>query len=127
MRTLAFRKSAPSEKEESLACDRLVTIVGGEIVRFSQPRASMQSEGIPDRLYRIKDTAFFWEAKRANGRLTKEQDAFLSAERRCNRLAGAGTFDDLRPITAAIVGGNVPLAERLLTQSVIALRARGYR
>ncbi len=84
-----------SEKEEERRCDLLVQALQGDVVRFSQSRATHQTEGIPDRRYRVKGVALWWEVKAEDGRLSRAQFAFLRAEKQAQSLAGCGTSDDL--------------------------------
>lgn len=117
-----------SEKEEHLDCDRLVIREGGARVNFSQARESEQTLGIPDARYRLGGIAFWWEVKRADGKLSKEQDEYLRAELACNCLGGAGTADDLEPIVRAIANGDtLRLVTDLLAASVERVRERGPR
>jgi hypothetical protein len=66
------------EKDEEREGDRLMAFYGFEVVRFSQARATMQTEGIPDRRYyhRERKLALWWEAKSASGKQRKAQRAF---------------------------------------------------
>lgn len=90
--TLKVRRG---EEYEQLDCDRAVLILGGTVVSLSQSRASMVTEGLPDRRYRVDGMAFWWEVKAADGKLTKDQFDFLMAENECFAPAGCGTLDDL--------------------------------
>jgi hypothetical protein len=89
--------ATPFEKEEMRACDDLVRQHDGEIVSFSQPRATKQTAGIPDRRYRVFGTAFWWEVKSQdpNAQLTADQADFLLAELNAGVLAVCGTVHDL--------------------------------
>lgn len=75
----------PLEKEVEHACDKLMQMLGWSIVRFSQPRNSMQTRGIPDRRYyppkiaaygEAEFYAFWMEVKRAGGKQSAHQKAF---------------------------------------------------
>jgi hypothetical protein len=117
-----------SEKEEELRCDQLVAREAGASVHFSQARAPMQTPGIPDRRYRLGGIAFFWEVKRADGKLSAEQDDFIDAEVSCGCLCGAGTSDDLEPIVLALAKGwPLKSVTQMLAESVERVRARGPR
>lgn len=87
----------PFEKEEAGKCDALIRAHGGEIVSFSQPRATKQTEGIPDRRYRCFGVAFWWEVKSQakDAQLTADQADFLLAELNAGSLAACGTLNDL--------------------------------
>ena len=85
-----------SEKAVERLCDQLITQLGGEIVRFSQSRASRQTEGIPDRRYRINNRAFWFEVKAADGRLSEAQIAYYEGERACHEEIACGDVDSLR-------------------------------
>jgi hypothetical protein len=67
-----------SEKDEEHAGDQLMAMTGFEIVRFSQPRNTMQTPGVSDRLYihRARKLAVWWEAKRVGGKQSAHQRKF---------------------------------------------------
>lgn len=67
-----------SEKEEEHNGDKLMTMLGFTAIRFSQPRNTMQSRGISDRLYihETKRLAVFWEAKTERGKQSLHQARF---------------------------------------------------
>lgn len=117
-----------SEKEEERACDRLVFAMGGDVIRFSQSRATHQTEGIPDRRYRVKGMAFWFEVKADDGKLTRDQWRFLEAERVCGGSAGGcGTLADLRlALVGLTIGGGAGLAESLRL-SVDRYALKGFR
>lgn len=111
------------EAAEQTACDRLLASVGGDIVCFSQPRDTMQTLGIPDRRYRFRGCAFWWEVKAEDGALSVEQLAFLRAEHRAGELGGCGTAAELEAIlTCRIVEWRA-----LFIQSVDRWEAKGLR
>src|SRR5262245_18967467 len=58
----------PEQREETLG-DRLMAAIGFDAIRFSQPRNTMQTAGIPDRRYYCPSErlAVWWEAKREKG------------------------------------------------------------
>lgn len=74
-----------SEKEIEHAIDGLMESLGCVVVRFSQPRASKQTPGIPDRLYLDERTGrWTWaEIKRATGKTTEAQDEMHRRFRAC--------------------------------------------
>jgi hypothetical protein len=81
-----------SEKEVEHQCDTLMKSLGWTVVRFSQPRNTMQSPGIPDRRYyppcnhaaarilgshvQTLHAAFWLECKRPGGKQSAHQRAF---------------------------------------------------
>lgn len=83
-----------NEKGVERVCDQLIATMGGTVIRFSQARATNQTLGIPDRRYRIRETAVWFECKAANGKLTREQYDFLLAELRLG-FALCGGLDAL--------------------------------
>jgi hypothetical protein len=56
------------ERDEENAVDRLMAALGFTVVRFSQPKAHMQTLGWPDRAYFGKNVSLFWEAKALGGK-----------------------------------------------------------
>jgi hypothetical protein len=99
-----------SEKDEEHACDAFISRIGmlghQAVVRFSQPRHTMQTLGIPDRRYRAVGVAFWWEVKAQGGYLSVEQIAFLREELYYGQLVGVGTLDDLVGFTNLLRGPN---------------------
>ena len=77
------------------ACDALVRSLGGEIVSLSVP-ARAQLANLPDRRYRVRSTAFWWEVKAAKDKLSQGQLDFLTAEYRCGQIVGAGDAQALQ-------------------------------
>lgn len=100
-----------SEKDEERLCDAFVARGGGRqrVVRFSQPRNTMQTLGVPDRRYRMSGVCFFWECKAANGKLSQEQVDFLTQEIEYGCPVGVGTCDDLVKYVNTLLG--VPYGE----------------
>ena len=84
-----------SEKAEERLCDQLIAKLGGQIVHFSHPGRTMQTPGIPDRRYRLYGVAFWWEVKKASGRLSKAQVDFLMAELEAGEFVGCGDLNVL--------------------------------
>ena len=84
-----------SEKEQERACDRFIQSLGGQMVRFSQARATQQTEGISDRRYRVFGLAFWFEVKAEDGKLSRAQYEFLRDEQRAGALCGCGTAAEL--------------------------------
>jgi len=95
-----------SEKAEEHRCDTFAACYAGRdrVVRFSQPRHTMQTLGIPDRRYRLAGVAFWFEVKHQAGRLRTEQVEFLEAELAYGCPAACGTLDDLVAYVSALVG-----------------------
>lgn len=64
---------------------QLYEAVGCEVVSFSQPRATMQTEGIPDlKVYcRRKGTTWWHETKREGGKQSPAQIEFEKLARAC--------------------------------------------
>lgn len=71
-------RSHPREKQVELLGDRLMAVLGFTAIRFSQARATMQTPGIPDRLFisPLRNSAVWWEAKTTIGRPSAFQVAF---------------------------------------------------
>jgi hypothetical protein len=82
-------------------------------VRFSQPRATKQTLGIPDRLYLCprRGLAFWGELKRVGGKATPQQTAL---------------HDDLRACGMTVVVGpaSVQIAEM---ERIVTMRAEGAK
>lgn len=91
-----------NERDVARACDSLIEQLGGQIVRLEQRRASHIALGLPDRRYRYRGVAFWFELKAENGRLMWDQYQFLRAEYDCGSVAGAGGLEELRQIIDAI-------------------------
>jgi hypothetical protein len=96
-----FRKwgSTPvrTEKSEEHVGDRLMEALGFTVWRMSQPRATKQSAGLPDRFYThpAKGIAVFWEAKRPGGKQREAQKAFQSDVEACRIAYVVGPSDVL--------------------------------
>lgn len=95
--------SAPEKVEEHEA-DKLMEMLGFTTIRFSQPRASMQTPGIPDRRYyrgargrSAASTSFsvWYEAKAPNGRQSASQRRFQALVEACGETYVLGTFDEM--------------------------------
>lgn len=74
-----------SEKDEERDGDRVMVLYGFAPWRLSQPRATKQTPGLPDRLYtdETRGVAVWWEAKREGGRQRPAQRAFQRAVEAC--------------------------------------------
>ena len=75
-------------------CDRLIRSLNGEIVSFSVSERA-QLPNLPDRRYRLRSTAFWWEVKGPKDKLSQGQLDFLTAEYRCGQIVGAGDAEAL--------------------------------
>ena len=84
---------ARPEKAEVRDADRMAQLLGFRGVHFSQPRASKQTPGIPDRLYLHPATgvAVWWEAKAEKGRLSVAQEQMHADLRECGQAVVVGT------------------------------------
>jgi hypothetical protein len=71
-----WRGLTPLEKSVGSECDRLCTMMGWDVVRFSQSRATRQTRGIPDRKYYRDEDTFWFECKAEGGRQSVHQKAF---------------------------------------------------
>lgn len=94
------RAQQRTETDVERACDALALVMGFEVIRLSQVRASRVHYGLPDRYYRHakRGIRLWFELKAPGGKLTAEQLAFLTAEHAANGLACCGTDDDLRAV-----------------------------
>lgn len=82
-----------SEKDEERLGDSLMQQLGYTVIRFSQPRNTMQTEGIPDRrYYHPRFPAVWWEAKRVGGTQRKAQAAFEDIAEACDEVYVLGPF-----------------------------------
>lgn len=84
---------AVSEKTEELWADRAARMMGFEVVKFSQPRRTMQTRGIPDRLYLhpSRKLAVWAELKTEKGKASAHQHQFHERLRECGQLIVCGT------------------------------------
>lgn len=89
------------EKEMERECDRLALQLGCDIVKFSQPRNTMQTPGIADRRYRHRGQALWFEVKPEDGKLSVDQANFLHREAEAGSIVGAGGVQELRRILDA--------------------------
>lgn len=95
-----------AEKDVARLCDSLVSMVGGGhswvVVQTNPPHRQMQTKGVPDRRYRVYGTCLFFELKRPDGQLTREQYEFAVAELDHDCLAACGGVDELKKVLDAI-------------------------
>lgn len=82
-----------SEKQEELFADRAARMMGFQVIRFSQPRRTMQTRGIPDRLYLHagRRVAVWAEIKAEKGKLSPHQQQLHEQLRACGQLVIHGT------------------------------------
>lgn len=93
MKTLRCRRIVWSEKQEQRACVRLYETLGGAVYALSQPRATMQAEGLPDLLVflpvgvtGLRSSSQVWhEVKRVGGKLSPAQERFAEHCRRSHQ------------------------------------------
>jgi hypothetical protein len=83
----------PSEKSEELWADRTARMLGFTVVKFSQPRRTMQTRGIPDRLYLhpIHRVAVWAEVKSEKGKLSEAQKALHNTLALAGQMVVTGT------------------------------------
>lgn len=86
-----------TEKQVEHMADKLMQTLGFEIIRFSQPRNTMQSFGIPDRKYyhTSKGITLWYEAKRPGGKQSFYQLNFQAMVESCGEIYVVGTDDAL--------------------------------
>jgi hypothetical protein len=94
--------SAPLEKTVQWEIVQALRLLGFDVSSFSQPRASMQTEGIPDLYARHEAWGLrIWiECKRPGGKLSFEQQAWHAAERAAGGivLVATGATDAVEQI-----------------------------
>jgi hypothetical protein len=73
------------EKAVEARIDQLCALAGCTAIRFSQARATMQTPGVPDRLYFAPEhgLAFWVEAKAPKGRQSTAQATFEALSSLC--------------------------------------------
>jgi hypothetical protein len=103
MRELAVFAHVSEKAEEHLG-DQLMAALGFTAIRFSQPRKTMQTRGIPDRRYyapRFKypelrrQLSVWWEAKREGGKQSEHQRRFQALVESCGEEYVCGPFSAL--------------------------------
>ena len=97
-----IKRTAPgtpglTEKQIEHMGDKLMFALGFSIIRFSQPRNTMQTSGIPDRRYysAARRVALWWEAKTAKGVQSYAQKEFQAMAEHCGETYILGTDDAL--------------------------------
>jgi hypothetical protein len=91
-----WRGLNPLEKQVEGECDKLVTLMGWSVVRFSQARASRQTPGIPDRKYYKGSRTFWFECKAEGGKQRPEQKAFQEMCEEAGELYVLGGLEELQ-------------------------------
>jgi len=86
-----------SEKDIERRCDSLMSQLCWNVVRFSQPRHTMQSSGIPDRkYYNVASGVTFWfECKKPGGKQSNAQKQFQWIAEKCGERYVLGGVDEL--------------------------------
>lgn len=90
-------KLAPSEKQVETMCDKLMKLHGYVIIRFSQPRHTMQTKGVPDRKYfgTKRGDSLWFECKKLGGTQSTAQRAFQLAAQYCGETYVLGGVEEL--------------------------------
>lgn len=85
------------EKTIEHAGDKQMQALGFRVIRFSQPRESKQTPGIPDRKYYHVERrlTLWWEAKSATGEQRPAQKDFQEVCEACGETYVLGTDQDL--------------------------------
>jgi hypothetical protein len=87
------------EKDVEARCDRIMAALGYTAIRFSQPRNTMQTPGIPDRRYYPLAwrgwPAFWFECKRPGGKQSPHQRTFQALVQSCGEDYVMGGEDEL--------------------------------
>lgn len=93
--TLAHAVVEGPEKAEQREVYRLYVALGCEVIWFSQPRATMQTPGVPDlKVYcRRKRLTWWHECKAAGGQQSPAQVGFEQLARACGEHYVLGGWD----------------------------------
>lgn len=96
--TLARKVRVVPERVVEAQCDDLVLQLGWQVVRFSQPRNTMQTPGIPDRKYyhMARRLTLWFECKREGGRQSQAQRRFQLMAEACGERYVLGGVAELR-------------------------------
>lgn len=94
---IAQGKMPRSEKQVEQSGDKFMATMGFDSVHFSQPRATKQTRGIPDRKYynNARGVSCWWEAKAEDGRQSEDQRRFQRACEECFEVYLLGTEESL--------------------------------
>ena len=86
-----------SEKDVERRCDSLMSQLCWNVVRFSQPRHTMQSAGIPDRKYYnvARGLTLWFECKKPGGTQSLAQKQFQQMCEACGETYVLGGVDEL--------------------------------
>ncbi len=87
------RRKSPEKREEE-AIDEAAIKRGAFVYRFSQPRESMQTPGIPDRYFVWPHLSLWWEIKSPTGVLSQAQAKFAMQCAKNGTPYGCGTHQD---------------------------------
>lgn len=90
------------EREVERLCDELVAQHAGRVVRYSQPRASKQTEGIADREYFVLGAKIRFECKAPDGKLSQEQLELLTLEHLSGGTVCVGGVQELKHVLIAL-------------------------
>ena len=92
-----------TEKQEEHFADRAARMMGYDVVRFSQPRATKQTPGIPDRLYLhpVHRVAVWAELKSEKGKATPAQKQMHERLRASGQNIVCGTANSVGMFLAA--------------------------
>src|SRR5262245_40877249 len=84
-KSITRKKLVPREKHVEASCDSLMRQMGWDVVRFSQPRNTMQTAGIPDRKYYHlgRRRTIWFECKRPGGEQSRAQRDFQMMAEEC--------------------------------------------
>jgi hypothetical protein len=111
----AVKREGMLEKEIELRGDKLMQAHGFTVIKFSQPRASKQTAGIPDRRYYrpprfVKNGStktlgqrgfsLWWDAKTTVGKQAPAQREFQQLVESCGEIYLVGTDGVLREFLA---------------------------
>lgn len=94
----AKRRLAVTEKDVERNCDSLMSKLCWDVVKFSQPRNTMQTLGIPDRKYYhvTRKLTFWFECKRPGGKQRAAQKQFQRICEACGETYVLGGLDELQ-------------------------------
>ena len=84
-----------TEKQIERACIKLYEQLGCEVMKFSMPRKTMQTFGIPDLkvYYRPKKKTWWHEVKGPNGKLSTHQEFIRTLTTACGEAHYVGGLD----------------------------------
>ena len=96
----------PTEKSIERMCIQLYEKVGCLVLKFSQPRKTMQSYGIPDlKVYNLRHGKTWWhEVKRPKGKLSDHQKKVREMAIACGEAHYVGGLDAAKDALAEQIG-----------------------